>query len=720
MSYNRGAEHRNLMGRIDRDKAESIRCIGKIPVIQNIERRNSCRDSLARFFEVYIPGDKWAFSDDHLRVIKRIENTIFHGGRFVEAVYRGFGKSTLTRTAALWSILYGHKKYCTVIAANERAATTAIDVIKIFIKSKLFIEDFPEISFPIEKLEGITQRAYSQLYIDKNDEVVQTNLGWSSDKLVFPNTDGAFDTDGNFIKNISRSSIILCAGITSKTIRGLNAATREGDILRPDLAIIDDPQDEESADSPMQVTKRFNIIHKSILQGAGHKDGISLIMPCTIIQQNDLVSQLLDRKKNPAWQGEKIPLVKTFPTNKDLWLENYKDILFDYDISDPDGFIKARKKATKFYKNNFNEMNEGCEISWQECYGRDRDEISAIQHAYNFLLENGEEVFASEYQQEPLAPPEEEGQLTEEVVYQRIDVNRIRSSVPINSQKLTAFIDVQKNCLFYMVVAWESCFTGCIIDYGCYPKQNKTNFALRDIAITIFDKHKNAGQEGVWHAALEALSEILLTKNYNRDDASPMRINRLLIDANDGNAAETIFNYCKRSNFSQLILPARGRAITASSLPFLDYTRKPGDIVSPYNWRIPSIRGKHIGSRYIYSDINWWKSFTRSRFLTMPGDRGNISIFGKELNGNKASHQMLGQHMTSEYSIRTSGRGRNVDEWSLKPNRENHYFDCVVGCAIAASEQGIILGQTRDEKDYMAMRRKSRKEKLAAIGKVVG
>jgi len=53
---------------------------------------------------------------------------------------------------------------------------------------------------------------------------------------------------------------------------------------------------------------------------------------------------------------------------------------------------------------------------------------------------------------------------------------------------------------------------------------------------------------------------------------------------------------------------------------------------------------------------------------------------------------MFAEHMTSEYSIRTEGRGRVVDEWALRPGRaENHFWDCLVGCAVAASEQGIVL-----------------------------
>jgi hypothetical protein len=52
---------------------------------------------------------------------------------------------------------------------------------------------------------------------------------------------------------------------------------------------------------------------------------------------------------------------------------------------------------------------------------------------------------------------------------------------------------------------------------------------------------------------------------------------------------------------------------------------------------------------------------------------------------------MLFEHLTSEYPVRTeSSRGRVVDEWKLSGTRwENHWWDCLVGSAVAASITGV-------------------------------
>jgi hypothetical protein len=53
---------------------------------------------------------------------------------------------------------------------------------------------------------------------------------------------------------------------------------------------------------------------------------------------------------------------------------------------------------------------------------------------------------------------------------------------------------------------------------------------------------------------------------------------------------------------------------------------------------------------------------------------------------------MLSEHLTSEYYIKTEARGRIVDEWKQRPEQpDNHWFDCLVGCAVAASMQGVVL-----------------------------
>jgi len=50
---------------------------------------------------------------------------------------------------------------------------------------------------------------------------------------------------------------------------------------------------------------------------------------------------------------------------------------------------------------------------------------------------------------------------------------------------------------------------------------------------------------------------------------------------------------------------------------------------------------------------------------------------------------MLAEQWSAEYPVRVEARGRTVDEWRLIPGRDNHWWDCIVGAAVAASFIGV-------------------------------
>jgi hypothetical protein len=49
--------------------------------------------------------------------------------------------------------------------------------------------------------------------------------------------------------------------------------------------------------------------------------------------------------------------------------------------------------------------------------------------------------------------------------------------------------------------------------------------------------------------------------------------------------------------------------------------------------------------------------------------------------------------------VRTTANGRTVDEWKNRvSNPDNHWFDCLVGCAVGASMQGAELSTLQTQK----------------------
>lgn len=636
------------------------RDIGELPPVMNPERKEQAARSFRFFCETYFAQTfHLAWSPDHLKVIAKIEQAVLHGGLFALAMPRGSGKTTVAECACLWAILFGHREFVALVGASEEHAEEMLDSIKMELDGNdLLLEDFPEAVHPIRCLEGIANRCAGQLFQGE-----RTHICWTGREIVLPTVPDSK----------ASGAIIKVAGITGR-IRGMKYKRADGRTARPSLVILDDPQTDESARSLSQCANRERLLAGAVLGLAGPGKKIAGIMPCTVIRPGDMADNILNRDKHPQWNGERTKMVYAFPTNEKLW-QRYAEMRGESFRAHGD-----LRDATAFYQTHRDAMDEGATIAWPERFNH--DELSAVQHAMNLKLQN-EAAFHAEYQNEPL--PEsaiDEDLLTADQIAAKTNgINR--GDVGIGANHLTMFIDVQQNLLFYLITAWEDDFTGFVIDYGSYPDQQRAYFTLRDARRTLTSVSKRAGVEGAIYAGLDALTTKHLGRHWRRDDGAEMRIEKCLIDANWGSSTDVIYQFCRQSTYSGIVIPSHGRFVGASSFPFSDYKRKPGDRLG-MNWRIPAVQGKRA-VRHVTFDTNFWKSFVHSRLAVAMGDKGCLSLFGH----NPDQHRLLAEHLTAEYRVRTQGRGRTVDEWKARPERvDNHWLDCLVGSAVAASMCG--------------------------------
>lgn len=639
------------------------RDIGPLPDVVDLCRKAECERNFRLFCETYFPETySLDWSPDHLKAIGKIETAVLSGGLFALAMPRGSGKSSLAETACLWAMLYGHREFVTLIGATEAAALEMLDSIKTELEvNERLAEDFPEVSFPIAQLEGIANRCAGQLFKGE-----RTRITWTSNEIVLPTVAG------------SKASgvVVRVAGITGR-VRGMKYKRSDGRSVRPSLVIIDDPQTSESAGSLEQTRKRVRVLAGDILGLAGPGQKISGIMPCTIIRPGDMADIILDRQSHPDWNGEKTKMVYKFPADMKLW-EKYAELRAE--SLRTDGNFAA---ATEFYLANREAMDAGAEVAWDARFNH--DEVSALQHAMNLKFQD-EAAFQSEYQNDPL-PEDECGDslLSVDEICAKIG-GLAKGRVPLGCDRLTMFVDVQKALLFYVVVAWAEDFTGAVIDYGAWPDQHRRQFSLADANPTIQSVFPNAGLEGGLYAALNELTEDRLGREWEREDGAMLKIERVLVDANWGQSTDIVYQFCRQSAFSGVILPSHGRYVGASSKPMTEYRKQTGDRIG-FNWMMPSVTGKRA-IRHVVYDTNYWKSFVHARLAVPLGDKGALSLYGRI----PGVHQQLAEHLTAEYRIRTEGRGRSVDEWKLKPDRpDNHWLDCLAGCAVCASMLGATL-----------------------------
>lgn len=701
-----GERHRELMAAKSRANSSKVADIGEIPPVADPARRESCRLALFNFLTIYFPNStgRNPFSEDHRRAIARLERCALQGGRFLQAVYRGFAKTTIGENAALWAVLYGHRRFVDLLSQALRESKQSIDSLKLELsENDLLLADFPEVCHPIRALENKPQRCASQTHRGK-----LTHIEWKADTIVLPTilvpagwgtVDGSAP-DASLVPSAASGGVIVAKPF--KKSRGIKHKAPNGTQLRPDFTIVDDPQDDESASSPARVTKMLGVLRRDVLKGAGHGKTLACVVNATIIHPDDMIEQLL---KDGSWQGERVAMVKAWSRHHEkLWMGEYARLRSSFDRSIVGDQERAHAAATEFYRERRATcgnpldgvrdcascqranacMDADAVIGWHHCYDTDV-ELSAVQHAYNMFIDDGEEAFASECQNQPLADKKSSSIQTAEAIAARVCRLR-RGELPLSASHVTAFIDVG-GILFYIIVSWEDDFTGTIIDYGGYPDQKRPYFTAADAKRTLAKAFPNAGLEGRIYAGLEALVNEQAARRFRRDDGAELQIERCLIDANWGDSTDVVYQFCRQSQHSGILLPSHGRFVGAKSVPFNEYKPRVGDRVG-HHWRQPNVRGRRQ-VRYVIYDTNYWKSFVHARLAVPMGDATALSLFGDS----PAEHKMLADHCTAEYpdNVTSERTQRTVAEWRQLANRDNHLLDCLVGAAVAASIQGCSL-----------------------------
>ncbi len=673
--------HKDRTARRSAELSAAGRDIGELPAIVDSERRLRAAMNFQYFCEAYFPQSfHLAWSPDHLKVLRKIEQAVLHGGLFAMAMPRGSGKTTICECACIWAVLNGHREFVCLIGSDEGHAMDMLESIKTELDAnELLLADYPEVCQPIQALDGIANRCNGQLYQGN-----RTHIGWTAKYIVLPTLAPQGWVDNEMLRPLVRDdarsrgsgAIIKVAGITGR-IRGMKFKRPDGKSVRPNLVVLDDPQTDESARSVSQCQQRESILAGAVLglAGPGHK--ISGIMPCTVIRPGDMADRILNRDHHPSWQGERTKMVYAFPTDTKLW-DHYAEIRAE-GLRNEDGGASA----TEFYRRHRAAMDAGAVIAWPERFNH--DELSAIQHALNLKLQD-EAAFWAEYQNEPLPTEEtDENELTADQIAAKLN-GLPKGRVPLGCQHLTMFVDVQQKVLFYVVCAWAEEFSGAVLEYGAWPDPQRAYFSLRDITKTLQMMAPGTGLEGAIYAGLQVLTERQLAREWQREDGASLRIERCLIDANWGTSTDVVYQFCRQSPHAALLLPSHGRFVGASSLPFADYKRRPGDRVG-LNWRIPGVMGKRA-VRHVSYDTNFWKSFVMSRLAVAMADKGSLALYGQK----PEPHRLFAEHLTAEYRVRTEGRGRTVDEWKPRPGQpDNHWLDGLVGCAVAASMLGARL-----------------------------
>ncbi len=641
-------------------KSTSGRDIGPIPDVVNPDRRASCKYNLQLYLETYHPtqfAKRW--SKDHIKAIKAIEDTALRGGRFALAMPRGNGKTTLCRFAALWALLYGHHSFLLLIAATNPLAKRLLENTKKELRfNALLAEDFPEVCHPIICLAGIPNRCAGQICNGK-----PTCIEWTKNYVVLPTVEGS----------AASGAMLWCCGLTG-AVRGVQHQRLRDDgtseTIRPTLVLLDDPQTKKSAKSFDQCNERMELIENDVLKCAGPGVRIAVFMTCTVIRRGDLADMCLE---DAQWHPVRCKLLYEFPERLDLW-EQY-DLLRRDDIRMGD---RDHRTATEFLRANYADMHAGSSVGWAERF--EPHQISALQFAMDEWLSNSA-MFACEFQNDP--EPESD-QIDDRISEHDIPLQQHpqkRGIAPLMSTLVTAFIDVQKRAMFWVVVAWAPDGSGFVLDYGVWPEQNQRFETYAKLQTTLDHKYPGKGKDAALRAGLDDLIATLLNRPWKREDGAPLTIDLALVDT--GYEATLIKRAIRESPYKSRLIASKGFGVMAKHRP-MGETPKTGE--KNGDGYVSKFDSTHK-VQTVNIDTNYWKTQTDARLSTSFGDPGALTLWKDQ----PARHELFASHCRAEprQLIQAMNTGRMVYEYGEALGRDNHWWDGAVGNVVAADMKGI-------------------------------
>lgn len=168
---------------------------------------------------------------------------------------------------------------------------------------------------------------------------------------------------------------------SNKKIRG-----RRHGPHRPDLAIMDDIENDENVLTPAQRDKLQNFVTKGVLSLGPPDDSMDAIIVGTVLHYDSVLARFL---KNPLWNHKVFRAVMQWPERMDLW-DQFEELLLNAD--NPQA---AEAAAMGFYQDNRADMDRGAQVSWP-----------AVRPLVRLMIKRareGHQAFDSEQQNDPVS-----------------------------------------------------------------------------------------------------------------------------------------------------------------------------------------------------------------------------------------------------------------------------------------------------------------------------
>jgi hypothetical protein len=601
------------------------------------ERRARLEQDPKEWLRYYLANTYYrGFDKPHLDIIDGVMSAYTHGGRFAVAAERGIGKSSLLYGLVLFLKLTGRRHFPVYLPWSAPIMKRGLQFWRMALSfNARLLEDYPEYCAPFAQARGTSQRLSSMRWSDTN-EPCGALLQVSDGMIVMPDGKG-----------------VIGGSTVNGNPRGLNLPQQDGSILRPDLALVDDPQDREVSKSSTLTGETVAKIDQDIA-GLGEAGAdFPMLVSGNCISAGDVMDHYLN---DTNWNALRVSCVEQWPDGWDdngpahalwaTWWDLYRD---------------NPEKATEFYGSHRPQMVANMVLSAPNAY---QNSVRAtLPDIYCVAMKQywrmGRKAFMAERQQRPTSSEElAPFSISVKLICSRADPARKPFELPEYARSITvAGTDINHYGLHSAMVGFGNDSTAACAWWGKYDHQT----VPRDAS----------------DAARKSIIYSMLTEHGRQIRACQLRPDAWVIDG--GYEIETVMRYVKNGEGRDMpfrIYVARG----FSEDRYKPYGKwvigEPRDHVHLTEW--PSGRGLAFSADY-------WREIMQRAWLADIGQPGGMSTYGDP--------RELAEHICRERLLeKVQGNTGTFYKWATLPGKHD-LGDGLVMCYVgAAYERGIGPG----------------------------
>ena len=425
------------------------------PECADPKRRKRLEADDAKWLRYYFPAAYFRpFSEPHREIIAGADHAVETGEFFPVAAPRGIGKSTLLWGLSLKYAMTGRVQFPGYLpwSAKDRKGGLRFWKNALCFNERL-AEDYPEYCRPFVVSRGSAMKLLSLIWQDTH-KPCGAKLQVFEGTIVFP--DGLGVIGGSTLKG---------------NPRGLNHSAEDGRVLRPDMLLIDDPQDRKTAKSEVMCKDAIEKIDADVgfMGEAGKK--LPILMACTIIQTGDVADHYVN---HAGLNSLRIGLIKTWPTGRDdpetecylRWHE------FGQIVQSQDHKRDGGKAARAYYRTHKGAMTKDMVIVDDSIYDKKRKQPDAKYAAIEAFYTHGEEAFMAEYQNAPMEQGASIYELSPDIICSRTSELK-PYMVPDWAKYVIVGTDINDYGLHSVAVAFGNDFTAAVVWYKRFDNGGK-------------------------------------------------------------------------------------------------------------------------------------------------------------------------------------------------------------------------------------------------------